>query len=452
MRLIESETLELKKSTSELKAGIVSLAAMLNKHQRGVLWFGIKNDGAVVGQNISEASLREVSRTIGDHIEPKIYPSVEKVTMDGKPCIRVQVEGKETPYYAYGRAYSRVGDEDRQLSARELENFILEKNRDRLRWDTEICPQATPDDISSAKLKRFLKSCGLKYDTVQNALTKLNLIKKHKLLNAAVLCFAKKPEKFFPNAKLRCATFGTADTTVTLDMKDMTGDIFTLIEKAEEYILEHINIGMRVEGLLRVDVPEIDREAFREAIINAFCHRDYREYDSVNIAVFKDRLEIRNPGLLYGGLTISDIREKMVSMRRNELLAELFQRSHLIEKWGRGIKLILAKEPATEFEEVGTMLFVARFWRKELPKGLSYKAGVTSEETPGKSSGKSSGKTIDKILGFLSGKPAMTIPELAEALGMTSRGVEKQIAKLRRHGRLRRIGPARGGHWEVTKE
>jgi ATP-dependent DNA helicase RecG len=295
MQWIESETLELKKSTGELKAGIVSLVAMLNKHHRGELWFGIKTEGTVVGQSISDASLREVSKSIGDHIEPKVYPSVEKVMLDGKPCIRVQVEGKEAPYYAYGRAYIRVGDEDRQVSAREPENFILEKNRDRLRWDMDICPQATQDDISSTKLKRFLTSCGLKYDTAQNALDKLNLLKKHKILNAAVLCFGKKPEKFFANAKLRCATFGTTDTTVTLDMKDIVGDVFTLIEKAEKYILEHINIGMRVEGLLRVDVPEIDREAFREAIINAFCHRDYREYDSVNIAVFKDRIEIRNP-------------------------------------------------------------------------------------------------------------------------------------------------------------
>ncbi len=447
MQWIESETLELKKSTGELKAGIVSLVAMLNKHHRGELWFGIKTEGTVVGQSISDASLREVSKSIGDHIEPKVYPSVEKVMLDGKPCIRVQVEGKEAPYYAYGRAYIRVGDEDRQVSAREPENFILEKNRDRLRWDMDICPQATQDDISSTKLKRFLTSCGLKYDTAQNALDKLNLLKKHKILNAAVLCFGKKPEKFFANAKLRCATFGTTDTTVTLDMKDIVGDVFTLIEKAEKYILEHINIGMRVEGLLRVDVPEIDREAFREAIINAFCHRDYREYDSVNIAVFKDRIEIRNPGLLYGGLTVSDIREKMVSLRRNELLAELFQRRHLIEKWGRGIKLILAKEPATEFEEVGSMLFVARFWRKELQKNVTVKTEATSKE----SSGKSSGKTENQVLSLLSGKPEMTIPELAETLKITTRGIEKQIAKLRREGRLRRIGPAKGGHWEINK-
>jgi ATP-dependent DNA helicase RecG len=55
---------------------------------------------------------------------------------------------------------------------------------------------------------------------------------------------------------------------------------------------------MRLDGMLRVDVPEIDPEAFREAFINAFCHRNYREYGSGNITIFKDRVEIRSPGLL----------------------------------------------------------------------------------------------------------------------------------------------------------
>lgn len=276
MQFSESEHFELKKSTSELKEGIISLVAMLNEHHRGELWFGIRNDGMVVGQSVSEKSLREISRTISDNVEPKVYPTIEQAFIDGKQCIRVLVEGKDSPYFAYGRAYIRLADEDRQLSAKELENLILQKNRDRLHWDMEICDGTTFDDISSTKLKTFLKTCGLNYDTIPNSLHKLKLVKDGKLLNAAILCFARKPEKFFPNAKLRCAVFGTNDTTVTLDMKDFTGDVFTLIQKAEDYILEHINIGMRLEGLRRVDVPEIDREAFREAIINAFCHRDYR--------------------------------------------------------------------------------------------------------------------------------------------------------------------------------
>lgn len=443
MNYQETETVELKKSTSELKEALISLVSMLNKHQRGELWFGIRSDGTVVGQQVSDKTLRDISKAVADHIEPKIYPVVEQVTIDDKHCIRVQVECSEHPYYAYGRAYIRTGDEDRQLSAKELERLILEKNRDRLRWDTEICEKAAFDDIGAGKLKSFLKLSGLIYDTIPNSLEKLNLVKDGRLLNAAVLCFARKPEKFFASARLRCAVFGTLDTTVTLDMKDFYGDVFALISKAEEYVLEHINIGMRLDGLLRVDVPEIDREAFREAIINAFCHRDYREHDSVNIAIFKDRVEIRSPGILYGGLTIDSIRKKMVSARRNELLAELFQRSHRIEKWGRGIKMILEREPATEFEEVGTVQFIVTFRRKAgaLPAGVFQGTGYL------KSSQKSSQKILDMILS----NPYTTIKDMADTLHITDRAVKKNINNLKTEGLLKRIGPDKGGYWEAVK-
>jgi ATP-dependent DNA helicase RecG len=442
----ETETVELKKSTSELKEAVISIVAMLNKHQRGEVWFGVKNDGTVAGQQISEKTIRDVSQSIADHIEPKIYPVIEQVTVDVKQCIKIQVEGKEYPYYAYGRAYIRVGDEDRQLSARELENLILEKNRDRLRWDTEVCTKASADDIGPGKLKSFLKLCGLKFDSIPNSLGKLNLVRDGKLLNAAVLCFARKPEKFFPNARLRCAVFGTLDTTVTITMNEFYGDVFYLIGKAEEFILEHINIGMRLDGLLRVDVPEIDKEAFREAIINAFCHRDYREYDSVNIAIFKDRVEIRNPGLLYGGLTVDTIRKKMVSARRNELLAELFQRSHRIEKWGRGIKMILEREPATEFEEVGTVQFVTTFKRKNVDiratEGHLKLTGHTTQIT--------TQKTTQKILELIAGSPGISRNELAAEIGITADGIKYQLDKMRKQGVIKRVGPAKGGHWEIV--
>ncbi|MEI6209812.1 MAG: ATP-binding protein [Desulfuromonadales bacterium] len=450
MKYQETETVELKKSTSELKESVISIVAMLNKHQRGEVVFGIKNDGAVVGQVVSDKSIRDVSKAIADHIEPKIFPVVEQIPIDGKQCIKVQVEGKDIPYYAYGRAYIRVGDEDRQLSAKELENLILAKNRDRLRWDTETSDKATFDDIGPGKLKSFLKLSGLKFDTIPNSLEKLNLIKNGKLLNAAVICFARKPEKFFPNARLRCAVFGTLDTTVTLDMKDFYGDVFALISKAEEYILEHINIGMRLDGLLRVDVPEINREAFREAIINAFCHRDYREYDSVNIAIFKDRIEIRSPGLLYGGLTIDSIRKKMVSARRNELLAELFQRSHRIEKWGRGIKMILEREPATEFEEIGTVQFVTTFKRNSYELTKPDGVGDTTQKTPVKTPVKTLVKTPDLILAQLANDPYLSLADIAGVIGKSLSAVERACSKLVKSGRLRFVGPKKGGYWEVV--
>ena len=292
--LSETETLELKKSTSELKEAVISVASMLNKHGKGVLYFGIRNDGKALGQEVGEKTIRDVSQAISENIEPRIYPKIAKEDIDGKICIKVEFSGSNKPYYAYGRAYIRVGDEDRQLSAKEIEEMILRKNKDKLRWDTEVCEKATVSDISPKKLKSYVRKAHLRYDSLENALQKLGLLSDGKILNAAVLLFGRKPEKFFPNARLRCAVFATTDTHLPLDMQDYKGDIFTLIETAQQYILQNIHVGMRLEGLYRVDVPEISQEAFREAIINAFCHRDYREYDSVNIAIFRDRLEIRS--------------------------------------------------------------------------------------------------------------------------------------------------------------
>jgi len=83
----------------------------------------------------------------------------------------------------------------------------------------------------------------------------------------------------------------------------------------------------------------------REAIINAFCHRDYRDPEEVRIAIFPDRVEVRNPGTLMEGLLLKTLKSGKVSRRRNPLIADLLRRIHLIEAWGRGIALIMEKAP-----------------------------------------------------------------------------------------------------------
>ncbi len=442
MRFSESETLELKRSTSELKEAIISIVSILNKHQEGKLYFGIRKNGKVIRQQISDKTIRDISQAISNHIEPKSYPRINKVVLDDKECILVEFKGTETPYYAYGRAYMRVGDEDRKLSSKELENLVLRKNKDKLRWDVQICERAKPGDISSAKLKRFLKTSGLKYDTVENSLEKLKLISNGKLLNATVMLFGKKPYSFFPNAKLRCAIFGTTNTSFTIGMQDFEGDLFYLIERAEEYILKNIHIGMKLDGLRRIDVPEIDKEAFREAIINAFCHRDYYEYDSVNIAVFKDRLEIRSPGGLYGGLTIEQIMKENVSKRRNEQIADIFHRVHFVEKWGRGIELILTREPTATFKVVAD-IFITTFRRKD---DLGEKLGERWSERWSELN-----KNQRMILSLMVENPRISRKELSKKLNINQSAIQKHIEKLKEKGLLRRIGPAKGGYWEIIE-
>ena len=126
---IENETLEFKKSTGELKEAMHSICAILNKHQQGELYFGVKSDGTPVGQVVTEESLREVSQKIKNHIDPKIYPEIHKVVIDGRDCIHVKFSGVQVPYFAYGVARIRVADEYLQMTPEEIKNLILNRGR-----------------------------------------------------------------------------------------------------------------------------------------------------------------------------------------------------------------------------------------------------------------------------------------------------------------------------------
>ena len=94
----ETEIREYRKTTGELKEGIISLGSMLNKNGYGTLFFGVKDNGDVIGQQIGERSLRDVSQGIANHLKPQVIPTISHELIDGKDIIRVYVEGSEAPY------------------------------------------------------------------------------------------------------------------------------------------------------------------------------------------------------------------------------------------------------------------------------------------------------------------------------------------------------------------
>ena len=474
--MTETETTELKKSLAELKQGLVSLTAMLNKHGQAELWFGIAPNGKAVGLEINEKTLRDVSQAIAAHIEPAIYPHISQQFIEGKHCLHIKAEGWQQPYLAYGRAYMRVADEDKKLSASELKNLILQNNQDALRWENE--PSGlTLEQLNPEKISRFLARADLPPDSAANALEKLDLLRQGAPINAAKLFFADAP------IQLRCAVFATTTSSTIIDRHDFDGDILELIEEAEKYALKNIHIGMRLEGLRRVDVPEVSLKAIREALVNAFCHRDWRDPDFVQVAVFKDRLEIRSPGSLYGNLTFDEIRQGNVSRRRNPKIAELLRRIHLVEAWGRGVPLILENAPDARLIEIGG-LFITRFARPsaaEAAADASAKIGMetgientetsretgiesprTSTEMPktSRETGTEAASpdalaglpTARKILLHLQSEPASTAKDLAQKVGITEKGVRYHLEQLKKQGKLRHVGPTKAGYWKVITE
>jgi len=186
-------------------------------------------------------------------------------------------------------------------------------------------------------------------------------------------------------------------------------------------------------GVNAPGVPEIPETVFEELLVNALVHRDYLVSAPIRIFVFDNRIEIISPGHLPNNLTVEKIRRGN-SIIRNPILVSYVAKGLLpYHGLGSGIKRALEEWPQIDFtDDREGCLFTA-----------------TVSRTIAASSVKSSVKTEEQILGYLSEKTEMTIPDLAEALGLSTRAVEKQIAKLRKGGRLRRVGSRKAGRWEV---
>jgi len=203
----------------------------------------------------------------------------------------------------------------------------------------------------------------------------------------------------------------------------------------------------------RKEIPEIPVRAISEAIGNSLCHRDYSNPKGNEVAIFKNRIEIYNPGRFPDELNPEDfIKGEGHSILRNPLIAETMFRSEDIEKWASGIKRIYdeceANQVKVEFDRVKTG-FVVVFYRPKWEEGDGL--GKGGRESKGRGSEKSSEKSSEKILCLLRKNGNISAQELAGLIDISSRAVEKHLAKLKKLNKIKRVGPDKGGYWEVVE-
>ncbi|MBF0595576.1 MAG: putative DNA binding domain-containing protein [Candidatus Omnitrophica bacterium] len=448
--LKETETVEFKKSTAELKAGVVSIVAMLNKHGRGEVYFGIDDSGKVLGLTIGSTTLRDVTQAVVDNTEPKIFPNVEVKNIDGKDCVVIEAKGANGPYLAYGRAYVRVGESDKAMSAHELETRM--QNKKKLHWESEIS-RKTRADVNEDAVKSFMrkakeaKRIDFDFVDVKTTLNKLGLLDRGDLTRAAEVLFCDEN-----SMEVQAAIFAGTDKLTFLDIKSFKGNLFSLRQQAEIYVKEHMKWRAVITSGPREEIPEIPVDALREAIGNSLCHRDFANPKGNEVAIFKDRVEIYNPGFFPDGVNPEDFFSgNEHSILRNPLVAETMYKSKDIERWGSGIKRIhdecVSAGVRVEFRKLKTG-FVVMFYRPkwEEGEGLGDKGRVKGAQ---KSAQKGAQKTAQKILEIIAQNKAITRAEIAQATGLSDSGVKKQLKQLQEKGFLRRIGPDKGGHWEV---
>ena len=344
----ESETMELKRNTRTRREATQTMCAMLN-HRGGRVLFGVTQEGAVSGQQVSDHTIEEVSAEI-QQIEPPVFPVIERILVDsGREVIAVSVnQGHMKPYTYKGTAYRRVGNTTLTMSRDAQEQMLIERVHSEQRWENQPAAGWSVDDLDINEIQLTVEE-SIRRGRVSDPGTRapvellrgLGLIKDGELLRAAVVLFGKteRVEVEMPQCLLRVARFRGIDRTEFLDNRQFRGNTFGLLLRAEGFLRDSLPVAGRIMPnlLQRVDDPLYPPVALREALANAFCHRDYTiGGGSVAIAIYDDRLEVTSSGTLHFGLTAEQLFLPHESLPWNPLIAHVFYRRGIIEQWGQG--------------------------------------------------------------------------------------------------------------------
>jgi len=223
-----------------------------------------------------------------------------------------------------------------------LQQLTISNANDNQPWERQTVNDVSLDDLDINEILSTIREGAINNRIPENyvtgdpwqALIHLGLIEKNKITNAALILFGKEPDKKHPQCLLRLARFRGIDKESFIDNKQVRGNIFKLLREAMLFANTHLPVSSEFpkNSVQRIDTPLFPILAIREAIANALCHRDYSYYGgSISFAIFDDRLEIWNYGLLPSGLTTDKLKTLNCSVPRNRKIANVLYYHKIFE-------------------------------------------------------------------------------------------------------------------------
>lgn len=449
----ESDRLEFKRTTGELRPAMESLCAFLNGSGGQVL-IGVSDAGQILGQQVADSTLRDVGQAL-QRLEPPAVIEQERIPVGSNlEVLRFAVgPGDSQPFMYDGRAWRRVGTTTQRMPAAEYEQRLLTRLHSQHRWENRVAEGFAVKELDTGEIVATVKSAidGGRLDasitTADEVLTRLGLVVDGQVLQAAVVAFASNVLPKYPQCGLRLARFRGVTKTEFLDQNQLTGHAFDLLSEANLFIRRHLPVAGRIDpGVFdREDQPIFPPLALREALVNAFCHRDYSiPGGAVSVGIFDDRLEITSTGVLPQGITVDDLKREHTSQPRNPLLAEVFYRRGLIERWGRGTQKIVelcqaAGHPEPEFEERAGEV-VVRF--------------IAGDYTPPHRVGHDLSERQRELLQILADGGTKRFSDIYQQLENppAERTVREDLRLLRELGMVELTGRGAGARWKLSEQ
>ena len=288
----ETEVLEFKESTAEFDKAIRAIVAMLNKSGHGTIYFGVKDNGDVIGQEIGSDTLSNLTDRIKSSIKPSVYPTLDKLEFGDKKIIIVSFSGNNKPYAYKGRFYIRMEQQNIPIDPIVIRELIKESHEYNDAWENELT-EYNYQYIDDEAVDMFYRQA-VALDRIENfdhtseeLLTQLGLMKNGYLNNAGLYLFGKNSPLVY-----KAVEYPTTERLDPIDLKRFEGNIFNLILKVINFISQKIRWKVKITDIHRKEIPEVPIVAIREIVINSLVHSDFHADTEHQVTIDNNEIEI----------------------------------------------------------------------------------------------------------------------------------------------------------------
>ena len=435
---IESQNIEFKESWRD---EYLKWICGFSNAQGGTLYIGVRDNGEACGVRETSKLMEDIPNKVRDIMG--ILVDVNLKEKDGKNYLEIVTEAYPYPISFRGKYYQRSGTTNQELKGAALDRFLLRKQG--RSWDAVPVPYLKWQELDNVTLDQFrsyAKKSGRMdetdlLDNNQELLDKLRLFESNYLKRAAALLFHPDPEKYITGAFIKIGYFKADANLIYQD--EIHGNLFQQVKSTLDLIsTKYLRATISYEGIQRIETLPIPREALREALLNAVVHKSYESLTPIQIGVYDDKLEIWNCGTLPEEWSIDTLLGKHRSRPYNPDIANVFFRAGEIEAWGRGVERIImacknAVYPEQNFKYDGGGLWTIFTFKYQ--KNDQKNDQILQQEIV--------------IINLIKTNPYISRKELATQLKIHDSSIKRRLATLQEKDIIRRVGPAKGGFWEI---
>ena len=439
------------------------VVAFLNYREGGIIYIGVDDDGKAVGVKDIDGDMLKIK----DRIRTGISPSpmglfdVKVEEIDNIPVIKIFIaSGSEKPYYKtrYGLSekgcFMRVGTAAEPMTNEQIEDLFARRVHNSLK--NVVSPR---QDLTFAQLKIYYTEKGFQLN--DNFIRSLDLMTDDGKYNYVAYLLADENGN-----SMKLAKYAGKDRCDLISNNEYG---YCCLITATMKVLDKLDVENKVSSVItstrRIDTPQWDKIAVREAVINAVVHNDYIYGAPSKIELFSDRLEITSIGRIPLGLSKEDFFNG-VSLPRNRELMRVFRDVEMVESLGSGMNRIMSKYNRDNFEfgDNYVRMIVPYNWipvggndddtendTGNNPKEVNGTVNVGSDvgSDVGSLSEVQLTERQKKICECMRANPLISAKEMSEVLTVVQRTIERDIAFLQKNGIIKHHGNTSGGHWEV---